>query len=522
MLLNPSIVIRILVITLGVIAPLVMVPWMLDSRTGAVGPMILFVGAVCAIAAVVKPKLGLYLAAFQVIYLDYFKKIAVYYGEVSQLTIIQVLVVSLVTITAVYLGIVVQATMQKTTLSRNDYILFAGMGALTFGTFVLSYAETKSLATAAQVAVNISIFAGLVVAMPRLLLDDESLIKFFKFVVLCIVPWAFMGLKQYFFGYSAMEWFYAETFLSPVASWQFFVDLQLYGFPRTIGFGSGSVNYGVVGLLLPLTLWIWLNDTKHKVFWAFCSGTIFIGMMFSLQRFATILPFVGVAFYFFTKSWRRVALAYSATIFLLFCGIAYSDFIKDRLNDINSAIASDGKWAGTVLRVSTFGDRLNGWERLKDPSVYSLLGRFGDGTIASYRGGGVSEYHDVLNVILETFGVIGLLIVFAIVGYVGFRIHKTIFDIKDLQRRSLARILIAAMVPIFVSGMLGGANFHTNPFNFIMWMHIGGIYCLIRFDRELDPMQSENDSEHLEDSLYSPEADRELSLVSQSRAPEWS
>jgi hypothetical protein len=40
------------------------------------------------------------------------------------------------------------------------------------------------------------------------------------------------------------------------------------------------------------------------------------------------------------------------------------------------------------------------------------------------------------------------------------------------------------MVPIFVSGMLGGANFHANPFNLVMWMHIGAIYCLLRYDRQ--------------------------------------
>ena len=43
---------------------------------------------------------------------------------------------------------------------------------------------------------------------------------------------------------------------------------------------------------------------------------------------------------------------------------------------------------------------------------------------------------------------------------------------------------MAAMVPIFVSGMLGGANFHANPFNLVMWMHIGAIYCLLRYDRQ--------------------------------------
>ena len=464
----------------------------------------------------IKPKAGLYIAAFQVIYLDYFKKIAVYYGEVSQITIIQVLIVSLLTITMVYGGIFARVAVGRAVLSRYEYLLFAAMVGLASIAFMVAFAETKSIASAGQVAVNLSIFAGLVIAMPKLLVDDDALVRFLRYVVVCIVPWSFMGLKQYFFGYSAMEWFYAETGLSQVASWQFFADISMYGFPRTIGFGSGSVNYGAVGLLLPLSLWLWWDASRYKLFWGFCSLMLFVGMIFSLQRFATILPFLGIGFFFFTKSWRRVIFAYATVLTLLGISIFASDFVRDRLDDLGAAIASDGRWAGTVLRVSTFGDRLNGWERLKDPGVYSLLGRFGDGTLQNYRGGGVGEYHDVINVILETFGVVGLLVVFGTMGYLGYRIHRIIFEIRDPHRQSLARILISAMVPIFVSGMVGGANFHANPFNFIMWMHIGAIYCLVRFDKEALPGSARLERDPSDD-LYSPAYDDEAVLA----AREW-
>ena len=56
---------------------------------------------------------------------------------------------------------------------------------------------------------------------------------------------------------------------------------------------------------------------------------------------------------------------------------------------------------------------------------------------------------------------------------------------------------MAAMVPIFVSGMLGGANFHANPFNLVMWMHIAAIYCLVRYDRDrCAPEAPREPSEH--------------------------
>ncbi len=195
----------------------------------------------------------------------------------------------------------------------------------------------------------------------------------------------------------------------------------MYGFPRTVGFGSGSVNYGVIGLLLPLNLWLWINSPGHRKLWGFCAISLFVGMILSLQRSAMILPFVGIAFYFFTKSWKRLTIAYVGVAALLVTAIFYSDFLADRLMDINDAIASDGKWAGSVLRVATFGDRLNGWERLKDPSrIIHYSAGLGQGTLGDYRGGGKGEYHDVINVILESYGLVGVILTLAQV-FVGFR-----------------------------------------------------------------------------------------------------
>jgi heme A synthase len=202
----------------------------------------------------------------------------------------------------------------------------------------------------------------------------------------------------------------------------------------------------------------------------------------SLQRAAMILPFIGLAFYFFTKTWMRLAIGYASLSMVIALGIVFSDAIHGRLDEANQAIASEGRWASTVLRVGTFSDRLRGWERLKQPSTYSLLGAAGTGDIKN-TGIGKGDYHDVVNVILDATGVAGLaLTVLAVIAFAAV-VHRIIFGIRDIRNRSLARLLMAAMVPIFVSGMLGGANFHANPFNLIMWMHIGAIYCLLRYDR---------------------------------------
>lgn len=508
--LNLNKIVQGIVITLGLIVSVLAVPWILESSTGAIGPAILIIGFACACVALVRPRAGLYIAAFEVIYLDYFKKIAVYYGEVSELTIIQVLVVGMVTMLCVYLGVIIQFILGRTALRGADFLLLGGTGVVALATFAVVYAQSRSVAQAGQMAVNLTIYAGLVVVMPVLLKDERSLEHFLKFVVLCFIPWSLMGLKQYFFGFDRMEWFYAETGLSPVATSQFFVGIQQYGEPRPMGFGSGSVNFGVICLLLPLSMWMLAFNRNQRLIWAICTAFILAAMIVSLQRAAMILPFIGLAFYVFTKTWARLAIGYASLSIVIALGIAFSDAILERLDEVNRAIASEGRWAGTVLRVGTFSDRLRGWERLKEPSTYSLLGALETGDITK-TGIGKGDYHDVVNVILDATGVAGLTL--TVLGGIAFAaiVHRIIFSIQNVRNRSLARLLMAAMVPIFVSGMLGGANFHANPFNLVMWMHIGAIYCLLRYDRQR--VRETPDGQPLEPSCAAATVQRQVAFA---------
>ena len=73
-------------------------------------------------------------------------------------------------------------------------------------------------------------------------------------------------------------------------------------------------------------------------------------MIVSLQRAAMILPFVGLAFYVFTKNLARLAIGYASLSIVIAFGIVFSDAILERLDEVNQAIASEGRWAGTVLQ----------------------------------------------------------------------------------------------------------------------------------------------------------------------------
>jgi hypothetical protein len=496
-------VIRFFGVLAGIVLPLLVVPWFLQSNSGGVAPLVLLLGLGTSFFALVNPRAGLYVAAVQVIYLDYIKKLAVYFGEVSHEAIIQVLIVNMACIGFVYIGLIVRASVGKIVLQTKDYMIFGGMILLSLVAFVVSFAQMKSVAHAGQMAVNLTIYGGLLVAIPILFRNVGELEKYIKFVLICFIPWVFLGLKQYFFGYDQMEWFYAETFLSPVASNQFFADIAMYGAPRPIGFGSGSVNYGVLGLLIPTSLWFTFNATRQtRLRWIIISMLLCAGTVASMQRASMLLPFIALGFYFFTKTRTRVLVGYLMGFTVIGLGIFFAEYLLAQIEHVNALIASESRWGNTVLRLSTFSDRLYGWQRLTETASYSLFGRFGDGTINDFRGG-EDGYHDVVNLILDAFGIVGLALVLTASISFAVWIHRLIFSIQNARDRSLANMLIAATVPIFVSGMLGGANFHTNPFNFIMWLHIGGIYCIIKFDTANRTTDSESalDS-HEEISLH--------------------
>ena len=157
----------------------------------------------------------------------------------------------------------------------------------------MTYARFRSVAQAGQIAVNLSIYAGLVAVMP-VLLKERSLEHFLKFVVLCFIPWSVLGLKQYFFGFDRMEWFYAETGLSPVATSQFFAGIQ-HGEPGRWALAP-ALNFGVVCLLLPISVWMLVVNKSQRFLWATCTTFILAAMIVSLQRAAMILPLIGLVF----------------------------------------------------------------------------------------------------------------------------------------------------------------------------------------------------------------------------------
>ncbi|HEY5748466.1 MAG TPA: hypothetical protein VIU12_20490 [Chryseolinea sp.] len=453
----------------------------LYSRTGGVAMLITCVGIAGAIAAVVNPKTGLYLTAISTAYVDFGKQVAVYYGEVSQLTIIQVLLVSIACLGGTYLGIFFRAVVFRTLkLQRSDVALFgltAGICAILFG-----LNRHSGTAMAAQLAINAGLFVGLIPTVAILLKEKEEVLKFVRFLFWTLLPWPIWGIRQHFWGFNQLEWDYALTGLSPTTS-SFMLS---FADPAPTGFGSNPGSYSIITLFVPLGLWHAFHYPKRRLLYLLAAVVYYAGCIFSEHRTVLFFPFIALAFYWFCLRPRRTVAAYVLGLGLFVLGVGFAGYLDQniaRISDFTRSLVPN-EWGQTALSLETFSDRLKGWQRLAEPESYSLVGRLGGGWTGPETTAEASqEYnHDIINKILINFGVVGLITIIITAWFLLRSLHRLALRTHDADSRSFAAILVACVLPMIFLSFIGGGNLNTNPHNLIYWSLLGAALAMSRLD----------------------------------------
>ncbi|HEY5750689.1 MAG TPA: hypothetical protein VIU12_31720 [Chryseolinea sp.] len=453
----------------------------LYSRTGGVAMLIACLGVAGAVAAVVNPKTGLYLAAISTAYVDFGKQVAVYYGEVSQLTIIQVLMVSIACLGGTYLGIFFRAVVfRRLKLRRSDVALFgiaAGICAILFG-----LNREAGVAAAAQLAINTGLFVGLMPTVAILLKEKEEVLGFVRFLFWIFLPWPIWGIRQHFWGFNQLEWDYALTGLSPTTS-SFMLS---FADPAPTGFGSNPGSYSIITLFVPLGLWHAFHFPKKRLLYLLAAAIYYAGCVFSEHRTVLFFPFIALAFYWFCLHPRRTVAAYVLGFGLFVLGVGFAGYLDQniaRISDFTRSLVPN-EWGQTALSLETFSDRLKGWQRLAEPESYSLAGRLGGGWTGPATAAEASqEYnHDIINKILINFGAVGLLAVAVTACFLLRSLHRLPLRMEDADSRCFAAILVACVLPMIFLSFIGGGNLNTNPHNLVYWGLLGAALAMSRLD----------------------------------------
>lgn len=488
---NTNAIIRLLVLLGGLVMTLAILYLVLESKsTGAVAALIFVVGAVGAITAVINPRFGLAIVIVEGVFLDFFKKVAVTYGEPTLLTVIQVLVVSLLTLSCVYLGIFLRMLLKVIPVRASDIILF-GACAGAMGFFYI--AEASGGLGRMQSATNGGLFVGLLPSIAILLKTKEDVCKLLKLLFWCIVPFGGWAIYQYIFGFTDMEWAYAYTWLSPVSSNHMLSNEH----PRVFGLASGPSGFGAIVFFPIIGLYFASTVKNGKIWYLLGVAIIIISLLCAEQRTPLLLPFICAAFYLFLFNGRRVLIAYCLAFTLLGAGILSSKFLLDNLENWTyqlrlAAGANPGDlndWRNRVIVVNSFSDRLIGWQRFLEPKNYSLLGRLGGSGTYVTEGLGQENFagdeysHDVINKVLIQSGVVGLIIFFVISITFLVLIHRQHLMIADNGIRTLATLLAASVMPALVIQTMAGLTLTTNPINLVVWTLCGCLYALNQIDQ---------------------------------------
>ena len=217
-------------------------------------------------------------------------------------------------------------------------------------------------------------------------------------------------------------------------------------------------------------------------------------LILTTQRTALIYPLIVfvVAWFFQTKV--RTIIAYVSGVSLLILGVMFStSLLNGGLESINKAIEVDSEWGSQVLKVSTFSDRLRGWERLKKVDTYSLFGT--KSTTSGLEGSEMfnsDDYnHDLVNKILIHTGIVGLLALVIPLVFILFKLHKSCWNQPNVESVKWAAFALALVLPMIVMSMLGGGNFNTNPINLQIWSTFAGVFIMRAYAKEAINFQSE-------------------------------
>lgn len=443
------------------------------NPTGGIAGMSKLITFICIVIAFISPRHGIFVLALQAIFNDEIKRVGVFYGAVSMETVQEILVGPILTLCALNAGFLLQVLFGRIKINKLAILLFAMAPLL--GLYFLSGGAigdnsfTKRLYNGSVAG----LYTTLVPIGYCLFKELKDWIRFLSFQTVLVVPSALWAIWQYFNGFNNMEWTYALSGLSPVHSGQ----MLMFENPRVFGlFGSASA-LGCLSIYFAFAMWRVLNVREWRWGYLLLAAIFFGALIASTQRSALLMPFIFMVAAFFARSKLRTLVFYSTMTFLISIGIWQSTWLLETgIDKVNNVIASNSRWGNEVLKVSTFSDRIRGWERMKKPEIWSL---FGTGVEdASAIPTAEEGSHDMINRILARVGAVGLLSVTAAVVGIGWLLHRMIWKLPAGIEKSAASMSLGTAGIIIIFSALGGDNFTTTPINLAIWSAFAGVFVV--------------------------------------------
>ena len=464
---NNSAISKFIVVVVGLILGLIAITsTMADTMSGGIGTALRFVMVILIPLIFSRPRFGLYVLVILLANIEWIKRLAIYYGVANVVTATEMLVIPIIVLGILVLSMFAGWVSGANKMSAGQFALFMISGLMML--IILAIRGRNPLG--AQAAINTGLYISMVPILLILMKDKEDFLKFMSFCVWMFLPWALWGIKQYYFGLNDVESHYVRTNISPVLTGEV---MSAIGNPRPFGLASSQASYGAISFITWFCIWRTLAIRKKRYLYGLATIFFFSALVLSGQRTALLLPLIALPAYFLFRNKAGVIAVYASGVALLGLGVLYAGELLRNLDRIQESITiQDGGWAEKTIRVSTFSDRLRGWERLKNPEVWSLFGKRLERTsegISSVNVSSADYAHDMLNAFLLNVGVVGLIPCLGLLVYTLFKLHVLVLRLPKGHHRSMAAAALAYSIPNVVLAIMGGGNFNTTPVNFFTW-----------------------------------------------------
>lgn len=465
----------ILITLTGIIIGISIIVSAMSATTSGISNVIKWFGLGLALASFFNPRSGLYIITVEAFFTDYLKKLAVYYGNVSYETITEVMGVVVVATCCCFAGRLVQTLLVKQQRSvLPEYMLYGLFGMYTM--LILFIEKDTGMVSAGQRAFNGGVYLGVSGLCLGLLKSQEDVWRLVKVVVFCGLVWAIVCLKQFWFGFSEIEHFYAETGLSSTSSNQMF--LGRYGgaeSARPFGLGSGLPNYTSIALVFLFAAILTIREgTFMKRLFYFLVALVILASCIASQAKSTIVFAIVVpplAYFILRPYLGKVTLL--ASVSLIACLIYYSESLLYSLEDINDRLLTF-LHLGDSWSIRTFAPRLEAFIELKDPNNWQMIG--GEGILG----------HSQVVELISRLGFLPALLLLCAWLAVTFAVQHHLSKITK-QDGYQAPLIFVSCAMVTVGVMLTGNGMFAQPTALVVAIGIGVFLSLDKFRREEAP-----------------------------------
>ena len=161
--------------------------------------------------------------------------------------------------------------------------------------------------------------------------------------------------------------------------------------------------------------------------------------------------------------------------------VLFSQQLLDNLGKIDDALLSVNKsdWWQDTVSVSTWSDRLRGYNRLKNPEAWSLFGKEIEGGYLNSDGTlnlKSKDYsHDMINAGLKNVGGVGVFFITVILVISMFKLHDLVLKLPPGPAQEFATMGISFSLLKVALSVAGGGNFNVAPTATFTWLFFAAI-----------------------------------------------